>query len=208
MGRPSSRLRRARTMPGVDGYEPSAEVAEIVGAVQAFGELCVEQPDLGDLYLGARRAWLAAKQQRTAWGMTDAHQRIEAAVKRAESSRASIPGAAGGSPALPSMTSSSHCTRSGVQYAARLVLMKITAPRFAVGFKPILTPSGRSASSTPSSRRRHRERPIVAQAAGLGRTARPRKRRCRGRRARPRSNGSARAGSTGPEAHRSGAPGR
>ena len=59
-------------------------MVEIVGTVQAFGELSVQHPDLGDLYITARRAWLAAKQADDDVGMAAAHVRIEAAIDLAE----------------------------------------------------------------------------------------------------------------------------
>ena len=71
----------------MEDYQPSREVVEIVGTVQAFGELCVEHPDLGDLYITARRAWLAARQGDDTAGMADAHKRIEAAINLAEAYR-------------------------------------------------------------------------------------------------------------------------
>jgi hypothetical protein len=70
-----------------DPYQPGPEVVEIVGTVQAFGELSVEHPDLGDLYITARRAWLAARQAGDDAGMAAAHIQIEAAIDLAEAYR-------------------------------------------------------------------------------------------------------------------------
>ena len=89
---------RGRTLSQMDdGYRPSPEVVEIVGTVQAFGELCVEHPDLGDLLPSARRAWLTARQLDDNDGMAGAHNRIETAIALAESYRCSSSPWSGGS---------------------------------------------------------------------------------------------------------------
>ena len=46
-----------------------------------------EHPDLGELYIGARRAWLAAKEADDNTGLAEAHARIEAAIDLAEAYR-------------------------------------------------------------------------------------------------------------------------
>jgi hypothetical protein len=70
-----------------DDYRPSPEVEEIVGTVQEFGLMCVSFPDLGDAYITARRAWLAAAAANDQAGIDEASAAIERAIELAGSIR-------------------------------------------------------------------------------------------------------------------------